>query len=60
VQIWVPDVTAEGFAAEARRNPHLLVTKQTKSTTAPASPYYLSHILDPARASGCGCCAAPG
>lgn len=29
-------------------NPHLLVTKQTKSTTAPASPYYLSHILDPA------------
>ena len=29
-------------------NPHLLVTKQTKSTRAPASPYYLSHILDPA------------
>jgi hypothetical protein len=29
-------------------NPHLLVTKQTKSTTSPASPYYLSHILDPA------------
>lgn len=29
-------------------NPHLLVTRQTKSTTAPASPYYLSQILDPA------------
>ena len=29
-------------------NPHLLVTKQTKSTGAPASAYYLSHILDPA------------
>ena len=29
-------------------NPHLLVTKQTKSTTAPASAYYLSHVLDPA------------
>jgi ribosomal protein L24E len=29
-------------------NPHLLVTKLTKSTTAPASPYYLSHVLDPA------------
>ena len=29
-------------------NPHLLVTRQTKSTMAPASPYYLSHILDPA------------
>jgi hypothetical protein len=29
-------------------NPHLLVTKLTKSTTAPASPYYLSHILDAA------------
>jgi hypothetical protein len=32
----------------ATGNPHLMVTKQTKSTMAPASPYYLSHILDPA------------
>lgn len=29
-------------------NPHVLVTKQTKSTTAPPSAYYLSHILDAA------------
>lgn len=29
-------------------NPHVLVTKQTKSTTAPASTYYLSHVLDAA------------
>jgi site-specific recombinase XerD len=29
-------------------NPHVLVTKQTKSTREPASAYYLSHILDPA------------
>jgi site-specific recombinase XerD len=29
-------------------NPHVLVTKQTKSTRQPASAYYLSHILDPA------------
>jgi len=29
-------------------NPHILVTKLTKSTRAPASAYYLSHILDPA------------
>jgi hypothetical protein len=29
-------------------NPHLLVTKQTKSTRAPASEYYLGHILDAA------------
>jgi site-specific recombinase XerD len=29
-------------------NPHLLVTKQTKSTQAPASEYYLGHILDAA------------
>lgn len=29
-------------------NEHVLVTRQTKSTREPASPYYLSHILDPA------------
>lgn len=29
-------------------NPHVLVTRQTKSTSEPASAYYLSHILDPA------------
>ncbi len=29
-------------------NPHVLVTRQTKSTREPASAYYLSHILDPA------------
>ena len=29
-------------------NPHVLVTKQTKSTREPASAYYLSHVLDPA------------
>jgi site-specific recombinase XerD len=29
-------------------NPHILVTRQTKSTQEPASPYYLSHTLDPA------------
>jgi site-specific recombinase XerD len=29
-------------------NQHVLVTRQTKSTREPASPYYLSHILDPA------------
>jgi hypothetical protein len=29
-------------------NPHVLVTKQTKSTRKPASAYYLSHVLDPA------------
>jgi site-specific recombinase XerD len=29
-------------------NPHLLVTKQTKSTRAAASEYYLGHILDAA------------
>jgi len=29
-------------------NPHVLVTRQTKSTHDPASAYYLSHILDPA------------
>jgi len=29
-------------------NPHLLVTKQTKSTRAPASEYYISHALDAA------------
>jgi site-specific recombinase XerD len=29
-------------------NPHVLVTKQTKSTRQPASAYYLSHVLDPA------------
>jgi hypothetical protein len=29
-------------------NPHPLVTRQTKSTTAWASAYYLSRILDPA------------
>jgi len=29
-------------------NPHVLVTRQTKSTRATASAYYLSHILDPA------------
>jgi len=29
-------------------NPHLLVTKQTKSARAPASEYYVSHVLDPA------------
>lgn len=29
-------------------NPHLLVTKQTKSSRVPASEYYLGHILDAA------------
>ena len=29
-------------------NQHVLVTRQTKSTREPASPYYLTHILDPA------------
>jgi site-specific recombinase XerC len=29
-------------------NPHLLVTKQTKSARAPASEYYVSHVLDAA------------
>ena len=29
-------------------NPHILVTRQTKTSQATASPYYLSHILDPA------------
>jgi hypothetical protein len=29
-------------------NPHVLITKQTKSTRQPASAYYLSHVLDPA------------
>jgi site-specific recombinase XerD len=29
-------------------NPHVLVTRQTKSTLEPPSAYYLSHILDPA------------
>jgi site-specific recombinase XerD len=28
-------------------NPHVLVTRQTKSTSQPASAYYLSHVLDP-------------
>lgn len=27
-------------------NPHVLITKQTKSTKAPASAYYLFHVLD--------------
>jgi site-specific recombinase XerD len=30
-------------------NPHILVTKATKATLQPASQYYLSHVLDPAR-----------
>jgi site-specific recombinase XerC len=29
-------------------NPHVVVTRQTKSTREPASAYYLSHILDAA------------
>jgi site-specific recombinase XerC len=33
-------------AALGTANPHLLVTKQTKSSRAPASEYYLSHVLD--------------
>lgn len=30
------------------RNPHLIVTKVTKPRTTPASPAYITHILDPA------------
>jgi integrase len=30
------------------RNPHLIVTKVTKPRTTPASPAYLTHVLDPA------------
>ncbi|WP_370088298.1 integrase [Streptacidiphilus sp. MAP12-16] len=29
------------------QNPHVMVTRQTKSTRAPASAAYLSHVLDP-------------
>jgi hypothetical protein len=29
-------------------NPHLIVTKVTKTAGMPASPAYLSHVLDPA------------
>lgn len=29
-------------------NPHVIVTKGTKLNSAPASPYYMSHALDPA------------
>lgn len=29
-------------------NPHVLVSRGTKATRAPASSYYLSHVLDPA------------
>jgi integrase len=31
------------------RNPHLIVTKVTKPRATPASPAYLTHVLDPAR-----------
>jgi site-specific recombinase XerD len=34
--------------ALATTNPHVIVTKVTKTTSAPASPAYLSHVLDPA------------
>ena len=30
------------------RNPHLIVTKTTRTRTTPASPAYLTHVLDPA------------
>lgn len=45
------DALDKSLAHRARlgtANPHVLVTKQTKSTSHPASAYYLSHILDPA------------
>lgn len=29
-------------------NPHVIVTKGTKLNSAPASPYYMTHVLDPA------------
>lgn len=29
-------------------NPHIIVTKGTKLNSAPASPYYMTHVLDPA------------
>jgi hypothetical protein len=35
-------------AALRTSNPHVLVTKGTKLTTTPASPYYMTHVLDPA------------
>jgi hypothetical protein len=35
-------------AALGTANPHILVTKGTKLTAAPASPYYMTHVLDPA------------
>lgn len=35
-------------ASLGTRNPHLIVTKVTKPRTTPASPAYLTHVLDPA------------
>lgn len=35
-------------AATATWNPHLLVTRSTKGDLRPASPAYLTHVLDPA------------
>ena len=32
-------------------NPHIMVTRQTKTRTTPASTAYLSHVLDAARTS---------
>ena len=38
-------------AALGTRNPHLIVTAQTKTRSTPASEAYLSHVLDPAGAA---------
>jgi site-specific recombinase XerD len=38
-------------AALSTHNPHIIVTRQTKTRTTPASKAYLSHVLDGARTS---------
>ena len=38
-------------AATGTHNPHIIVTRQTKTRTTPASTAYMSHVLDAARTS---------
>ena len=38
-------------AATGTHNPHIIVTRQTKTRTTPASAAYMSHVLDAARTS---------
>lgn len=35
-------------AAARTRNPHLIITKDSRSHQTPASPYFMTHVLDPA------------